>query len=50
MGEHKPMTNYEKLLELEDILHRKIEGEFSFDVLEKRLKLLLLIAQIKKLY
>lgn len=49
MRECKPMTNYEKLLELESILYRKIEGEFNSDVLEKRLELLLLIAQIKKL-
>ena len=49
MKEYKIMTNFEKLQELEDTLYRKIEGEFSFDVLEKRLKLLLLIAQIKKL-
>ena len=42
------MTNEEKLQELEDILHRKLEGEFKFDLLKKRLELLLLIAQIKK--
>lgn len=43
-----PMTNKEKLQELEDILHRKIEGDFDYEVLKKRLELLLLIAQIKK--
>ena len=43
------MTNKEKLQELEDMLYRKFEGEFRFDALKKKLELLLLIAQIKKM-
>lgn len=41
------MTNKEKLQELEDILVRGLEGLSDFIVLERRLKLILLIEQIK---
>ena len=40
-------TNKEKLQELEDILIRNLEGLSNFVVLERRLKLILLIEQIK---
>ena len=41
------MTNKEKLQELEDILIRDLEGLNNFVVLERRLKLILLIERIK---
>lgn len=40
-------SNKEKLQELEDILVRDLEGLSDFIILERRLKLILLIEQIK---
>lgn len=45
---HITMTNEEKLQKLEDILYRRLEGEFDYELLKKRLELLLLIAKIKR--
>ena len=42
------MTNEEKLQSLEDILHRRLEGEVNPGIIKKKLELLLLIAKIKK--
>ena len=45
--EEERMTNKGKLQELEDILVRDLEGLNNFIILERRLKLILLIEQIK---